>query len=79
MGKGRILLGGIQFSGLPEEKPRNTETAIRLIRQAAGQGAQVVMTPEVALTGFVGGEAERRMADDVDKKAKSIAEDPSGS
>jgi len=65
MGKGRILLGGIQFAGLPEGKPRNTETAIRLIRQAASQGAQVVMTPEVALTGFVGGEAERRMAESI--------------
>ena len=34
MGKGRILLGGIQFAGLPEQKPRNIETAIRLIRHA---------------------------------------------
>jgi len=65
MGKGRAVLAGIQFAGLPEQKERNTEKAIELIRQAAGQGAQIAMTPEVVLTGFVGGEAERKMAEPI--------------
>jgi predicted amidohydrolase len=65
LGRGRIKLGGAQFSGVKEDKPRNIATAERLIRKAAARGAQVVMTPEVALTGFVGGEAERRMAEPI--------------
>ena len=32
MGKGRIILGGVQFAGLRREKKRNTDTAERLIR-----------------------------------------------
>ena len=65
MGSGRIRLCGAQFAGLKEEKGRNIETATRMIREAAQLGAQVVMTPEVALTGFVGGEAERCMAEPI--------------
>jgi len=36
-----------------------------MIRQAVAQGAQIVLTPEVVLTGFVGGEAERRLAEPI--------------
>jgi len=62
---GTAAIGLIQFAGLPNEKPHNIETATHLIREAAAAGAQVVMTPEVALTGFVGGEAERAMAEPI--------------
>ena len=65
MGQGRIVLGGVQFAGLREQKARNIRTALRLVREAAMRGAQIVMTPEVALTGFVGGEAERKMAEPI--------------
>lgn len=65
MGRGRIRLGGVQFAGLQAQKARNIDTAIRMIRQAAAHGAQIVMTPEVALTGFVGGEAERALAEPI--------------
>lgn len=65
MGTGRIVLAGIQFAGMPDQKERNSERAEELIRQAAVQGAQVALTPEVVLTGFVGGERERRMAETI--------------
>ncbi len=60
---GTATIGLIQFAGIPGEKPRNIDTATRLIREGAAAGAQVVMTPEVALSGFVGGDAERAMAE----------------
>jgi len=65
LGKGTIALCGVQMAGLKEQKARNVEVAERLIRQAAGDGAQVIMTPEVVLTGFVGGEAERKLAEPI--------------
>ena len=65
MGTGSVKIAGIQFAGLAEEKERNIEVATRLIRQAAAEGAQIAMTPEVVLTGFVGGERERRMAEPI--------------
>jgi len=65
MGSGRVTIAGIQFAGIAEEKQKNTEEATRLIRQAATIGAQIVMTPEVVLTGFVGGESERKMAESI--------------
>ena len=65
MGNGRVTIAGIQFAGIPDEKQKNTETASRLIHQASAAGAQIVMTPEVVLTGFVGGERERAMAEPV--------------
>ena len=65
MGTGRVVLAGIQFAGMPDQKERNSERAEGLIRQAADQGAQVALTPEVVLTGFVGGERERRMAETI--------------
>jgi len=63
MGKGKAVIGGIQFAGIPQQKEQNLETAIRLIREAAAAGAQIVLSPEVVLTGFVGGDAERNMAE----------------
>jgi len=65
MGHGTIRLAGIQLAGRKEQKSRNTETAMRLIRDAAADGAQLAMTPEVVLTGFVGGDAERAMAEPI--------------
>jgi predicted amidohydrolase len=65
MGHGTITLAGAQFAGLRGEKERNGDVAEQMIRDAAAAGAQIVMTPEVALTGFVGGDAERRMAEPI--------------
>ncbi|KKN87917.1 hypothetical protein LCGC14_0252580, partial [marine sediment metagenome] len=42
-----------------------TDKAVEMIRQGASAGAQIVMTPEVALTGFVGGDAERKLAEHI--------------
>ena len=65
MGSGTATVAGIQFSGMPRQKERNLDTATRLMRTAAGRGAQIVVSPEVVLTGFVGGDAEREMAEPV--------------
>ena len=65
MGTGSVKIAGIQFAGIAEEKEKNIETATRLIRRAAATGAQIAMTPEVVLTGFVGGERERKMAEPI--------------
>ena len=65
MGTGRVTIAGIQFAGIAEEKERNIGVATRLIREAATQGAQIAMTPEVVLTGFVGGQRERKMAEPI--------------
>jgi len=64
-GKGRVKIGGVQTAGLRGDKTNNIAKAERMIRAAAAQGAQVIMTPEVALTGFVGGEQERAMAEPI--------------
>ena len=65
MGHGKIRLGGVQFAGLEREKVRNLNVGESLIRQAAGAGAQIVVTPEVVITGFVGGNEERAMAESI--------------
>ena len=65
MGKGTVRLGGVQFAGLEREKERNIGVAETMIRQAAEAGAQIIMTPEVAMTGFVGGDDERAMAEPI--------------
>ncbi|HET6385428.1 MAG TPA: carbon-nitrogen hydrolase family protein [Armatimonadota bacterium] len=65
MGRGHITLAGVQFAGLQGQKERNIDAAGRLVRQAAAAGAQVVLTPEVSLTGFVGGDVERDMAEPI--------------
>jgi predicted amidohydrolase len=64
-GRGKVMIGGVQFAGLVNQKDRNMAKAEELIREAAKQGAQIVMTPEVVITGFVGGEAERKMAEPI--------------
>ena len=65
MGTGRVKIAGIQFAGIAEEKEHNIDTATRLIREAAAEGAQIAMTPEVVLTGFVGGQRECEMAEPI--------------
>ena len=65
MGTGRVTIAGIQFAGIAEEKERNIGVATRLIREAATQGEQIAMTLEVVLTGFVGGQRERKMAEPI--------------
>ncbi|HOZ48553.1 MAG TPA: carbon-nitrogen hydrolase family protein [Candidatus Hydrogenedentes bacterium] len=65
MGTGKIVLGGVQFAGRERKKAENLATAERLIREAAARGAQIIMTPEVVLTGFVGGNEERAMAEPI--------------
>lgn len=65
MDSGRITIAGLQFAGIPGEKERNLATVERMAREALARGAQIVMTPEVALTGFVGGAAEREMAEPI--------------
>ena len=64
-GHGRILVGGVQFSGVPGDKAANCDIAERLIREAAQEGAQIVLTPECVLTGFAGGCDERAMAEPI--------------
>ena len=64
-GRGRVKIGGVQFAGLRGEKEKNTAKAEELIRKVVAQGAQIVMTPEVVLSGFVGGERERAMAEPI--------------
>lgn len=79
MGKGVIKIAGIQLAGMRGQKERNIETAIRLIRRAAERGAQIALTPEVVLTGFVGGDAERKMAEPIPgpatKRFSALAEE----
>ena len=65
MGSGRIMLAGVQLAGLKCEKERNLSRAEELIRAASEKGAQIVMTPEVVTTGFVGGADEVRMAESI--------------
>ncbi len=72
MSNGQVKIAGIQFAGIPEKKEENIQTAIRLIREARKNGAQIVMTPEVVLTGFIGGDAERKMAEPIPGKTTQI-------
>jgi predicted amidohydrolase len=72
MGTGQITLAGAQFAGLKGQKERNFAAAARMIRQAAQGGAQIVMTPEVMLTGFVGGPAERELAEPIPGPATEV-------
>jgi predicted amidohydrolase len=65
MSKGVVTIAGIQFAGIPKKKSDNLNIAIRLIEEAADKGAQIVMGPEVVLTGFVGGDAEKEMAESI--------------
>lgn len=72
MGTGRIILGGIQAAGLEGQKERNLNRAVELIRQAAAQEAQIVMTPEVLFSGFLGGEREHQLAEPIPGPATEV-------
>ncbi len=65
LGQGKAVIGGAQFPGMAGEKERNADAAERGIREAAALGAQIVLTPEVGLTGFVGGDKERELAEEI--------------
>lgn len=63
--RGTVKIGGVQLAGIESKKNENLARLEMLIREVARQGAQVVMTPEVVTTGFVGGDAERAMAEPI--------------
>jgi N-carbamoylputrescine amidase len=44
-----VKIAGIQFSG-HVDKEVNVQTAIRLVRDAAGRGAQIICLPELFST-----------------------------
>ena len=50
--RGKIRVGGIQMSGTPSAWEENANKAERMIREAARVGAQIVLTPELALSGY---------------------------
>ena len=64
-GKGKIRLGGIQFAAKLGQKDFNLEKVITMTRQAAKEGAQIVMTPECALSGFMNTPEERDIAETI--------------
>ena len=64
-GKGKIRLGGLQFAARRGKKERNLETVLTMARRAARQGAQIVMTPECALSGFMNTPKEREIAESI--------------
>lgn len=53
------------MAGLAGMKTENQDRLETMVCDAALMGAQVVMSPEVVTTGFVGGEAERSMAEPI--------------
>ena len=63
MGHGKVVVAGVQLAGVKKQKQHNIATTVELIRQASSHGAQVVVTPEVVLSGFVGGAEERQLAE----------------
>lgn len=65
MADGHALIAGAQIAGMPSQKRENLDKAAHFIRKAAARGAQVVMTPEVVLSGFVGGREERALAEPI--------------
>ncbi len=65
MAHGTVRIGGIQIAGLEREKSRNIQHAEDHIRRVADMGAQIVLSPEVVTTGFVGGDDERAMAEPI--------------
>jgi predicted amidohydrolase len=65
MPRGSVKLAGVQFAGLPEQKERNIDRAFELILRAARQDAQIIVTPEVVLSGFMGGDREIPMAESI--------------
>ena len=65
MGHGRICLAALQPVSRRLDKAGNLQRCEVLLRAAARSGAQVVLTPEVVTTGFVGGAAELPMAESI--------------
>jgi predicted amidohydrolase len=65
MPRGSVTVACVQFPSLVGRKAQTLDLAETLIRRAAAQGAQVLMTPEVAFSGFVGGEREREAAEPI--------------
>jgi N-carbamoylputrescine amidase len=64
-GYGRVQLAGIQISGHKGQKDENIQTMTRMIRSAAAKGAQIVLTPEMALSGFMNTAEEKRLAEPI--------------
>ena len=64
-GYGRVQLAGIQFSGRKGQKDENIATLSRMIRAAAAKGAQIVVTPEMALSGFMNTAEEKQLAEPI--------------
>ena len=64
-GYGRVQLAGIQISGHKGQKDENIQTMTRMIRSAAAKGAQIVLTPEMALSGFLNTAEEKRLAEPI--------------
>jgi predicted amidohydrolase len=62
-----MLTAALQFSAVPFDLTRNLETARRLVRQAAENGAQLVVLPELFNTGYV-----------YSSRLAAFAEDPRG-
>src|SRR5262245_47877057 len=48
-----LRASALQFSSTPFALSRNLESAERLIREAAAQGAQIIVLPELFNTGYV--------------------------
>ena len=72
MSKGVVTVAGIQFAGIAERKSDNLKRAINLIEEAADKGGQIVVSPEVALTGFVGGDVGMEMAETIPGETTKI-------
>ena len=64
-GHGLVKLAGIQFAGKKGQKDENIRSMTRMIRQAAVKGAQVIVTPEMALSGFMNTAAEKQLAEPI--------------
>jgi len=65
-----IRVASLSILPVKWDKSANAKKIERMVRQAAGQGAQLVITPEGVLEGYVVGEVVRET--DPDKKAKLI-------
>ena len=64
-GTGKIILGGLQFAAKLGEKEYNLEKVMTMAQEAAERGAQIVMTPECALSGFMNTPQEREIAETI--------------
>jgi predicted amidohydrolase len=48
----QIRVATVQFEPLQFEKERNVQELLRLVRLAAGNGAKLIVTPEMGTTGY---------------------------